>query len=314
MAEDVGRLIDCDVRAAAPPVAALRDHLDDHWADAVKERGVRSVEPSSQRPGTGLRQPALPPDVELAIVNPVSAVEALHSEDLAAAIARAVNEWLRERWLDRDPRLRGAITVAPQSPQLAVEEIERLAGDRRYVQVLMPVRGQHPLGRRLHWPIHDACVRHGLALAVRPGGNAGAAITPVGWPSHLVEDLASQGQAYQSQVVSLVLEGALGRLPELRVVLLGSGVTWLPSLLWRLDKNWKGVRREVPWVDRPPSEIVRSQVRLTVRPFDAPPEAFPEVLAHLGSDAALLYAGGDGPVPEVDYDRNARLTYHRLRH
>jgi predicted TIM-barrel fold metal-dependent hydrolase len=306
-------VIDCDVRVVAPPVSALHQHLEPHWRDAVVERGLRSVAPSYEPPGSGARRPMLRPDVELAIANPVAAVEAFHSEDLAAALARALNDWLRAEWLDRDPRLRGSITVAPQSPELAVAEIERLAADRRFVQVLLPLRAEQPLGRRRYWPVYDACARLGLAVAVRPGGNVGAAITPVGWPSHLVEDLASQAQAFQSQVMSLVLEGVFSRLPELRVVLIGSGVTWLPSLVWRLDKNWKGIRREVPWVDRPPSDVVRRCVRLTVRPFDAPADAFPEVLEHLGGTSMLLDAGGDGPVPDADYDANARETYARLR-
>ena len=306
-------MIDCDVRAAAPPVSALHEYLDGYWRDTVVERGVRSIEPSYELPGTGAHEPGLPPEASLAVVNPISAIEALHSEDLAAALARALNEWLRSRWLGADPRLRGSITVAPQSTELAVAEIDRLAGDERFVQVLMPLRGQHPLGRRIYWPIYEACVRHGLALAVRPGGNIGSAITPAGWPSHLVEDHATQSQAFQSQVMSLVLEGVFHRLPSLQVVLIGSGVTWLPSLCWRLDKNWKGIRREVPWVERPPSEVVRSRVRLTVRPFDAPQDAFAEVLAQLGSESMLLFSGGDEPVPEVDYDENARQTYSRLR-
>jgi len=306
-------VIDCDVRAAVPPVSALHEHLDPYWRDTAVERGIRSLQPSYELPRAGERQPGLPPDADLAVVNPISAVEALHSEDLAAALARALNEWLRSRWFDADPRLRGSITVAPQSTELAVAEIDRLAGDGRFVQVLMPLRAQHPLGRRLYWPIYEACVRHGLALAVRPGGNIGSAITPVGWPSHLIEDLSTQSQAFQSQVMSLVLEGVFHRLPSLKVVLIGSGVTWLPSLCWRLDKNWKGIRREVPWVERPPSEIIRSSVRLTVRPFDAPPDAFAEVLAQLASDSMLLYSGGGGSVPEVDYDENARQTYSRLR-
>ena len=307
-------MIDCDVRAAAPPVSTLQEHLDAYWRDTVVERGIRSIQPSYELPGAGEREPGLPPDTDLAVVNPISAIEALHSEDLAAALARGLNEWLRSRWFGADPRVRGSITVAPQSTELAVAEIERLAGDGRFVQVLMPLRGQHPLGRRQYWPIYDACVRHGLALAVRAGGNIGSAITPVGWPSHLIEDASTQSQAFQSQVMSLVLEGVFQRLPSLKVVLIGSGVTWLPSLCWRLDKNWKGIRREVPWVDRPPSEIIRSKVRLTVRPFDAPPDAFPEVLAQLGSDSMLLYSGGGGPIPEVDYNENARQTYPRLRH
>jgi len=292
-------------------VSALRDHLEPYWRDTVAERGLRSLEPSYEPRGQAPRQPEPSPGTTLAVVRPVAAIEALHSDDLAAALATGLNEWLRGI-LDGDPRLRGSITVAPHSPDLAVAEIERVAPDRRFVQVLLPVRGLNPLGRRLLWPVHEACARHGLALAVRPGGGVGAATTPVGWPSHLVEDLASQGQAFQSQVASLVLEGALGRLPELRVVLVGSGVTWLPSLAWRLDKNWKGVRREVPWVDRPTSEAIRGSIRLTVRPFDAPPAAFAEVLSHLGSEAMLLYAGGEEAVPAVDYDENARQALPRL--
>lgn len=307
-------MIDCDLRLAAPPVAALRPYLDAHWADVVTERGVRSLEPSYELPGRSPRQPVLAEGVHAALLTPVAAVEALRGEDLAAALARGLNDWLRAEWLDRDERLRGSISVAPQSPDQAVAEIERLAPDRRFVQVLVPVRLDHPLGRRLYWPLHDACARHHLVLAVRPGGNVGGALTPVGWPSHLVEDAASQAQAFQAHVASLVLEGAFARLPALRVVLVGSGVTWLPSLLWRLDKNWKGVRREVPWVDRPPSEVVRDRLRLTVRPFDAPPEAFQEALDHLGSERLLLWSSGPGPVPELGaYEQNALHTYARLR-
>lgn len=307
-------MIDCDLPLAAPPVSALRDHLEPYWRDSVTERGIRGLEPSYELPGGAPRRPEPAADAALSILRPLAAIEALHAEDLAAALAAGLNDWLRAEWLDRDPRLRGSITVAPQSVEAAVAEIERLAPDRRFVQVLLPLRGLHPLGRRLHWPIYDACARHGLAVAVRPGGDVGAAITPVGWPSHLVEDLAGQSQAYQSQVASLALEGALGRHPDLRFVLVGSGATWLPALTWRLDKNWKGVRREVPWVDRPPSEAIRRSVRLTVPPIDAPPDAFPEVLGHEGMPAMLLRAGGDGPLPEVDFDANARQAYPRLGH
>ena len=44
--------------------------------------------------------------------------------------------------------------------------------------------------------------------------------------------------------------------------------------MWRLDKNWKGLRREVPWVDRLPSEMIRescgSPPSRSTRPTDEP--------------------------------------------
>jgi uncharacterized protein len=102
---------------------------------------------------------------------------------------------------------------------------------------------------------------------------------------------------------------AVGRLdrrpvPALKVVLIESGVTWLPGLLWRFSKFWRGVRAEVPWVDRSPADIVRDHVRLAIQPFDAPaePDVVERIVDHLRSDAILLYAS-DFPHWQFDGDQ-----------
>ena len=71
-----------------------------------------------------------------------------------------------------------------------------------------------------------------------------------------------------------------------------SGVTWLPGYLWRLTKFWKGLRSEVPWVADPPATIVRDRVRLTLQPFDGPPEpaTITRFMEHMGSDELLLFS------------------------
>jgi uncharacterized protein len=114
------------------------------------------------------------------------------------------------------------------------------------------------------------------------------------------------------------------------VVLIESGVTWLPAFLWRLSKFWRGVRAEVPWVDRSPSEIVRNHVRLTIQPFDGPddPKAVAQLIDHLQSDDMLLFSSDfphwqfDGDdimppgIPEKLHGKilrdNALATYERL--
>ena len=98
-------------------------------------------------------------------------------------------------------------------------------------------------------------------------------------------------------------KGVFAKYPGLKVVLLESGVTWLPGFLWRFSKFWRGVRSEVPWVDRSPAEIVRDHVRLTIQPFDAPadPDQVERVIDHLRSDAILLYAS-DYPHWQFDGD------------
>jgi predicted TIM-barrel fold metal-dependent hydrolase len=89
-----------------------------------------------------------------------------------------------------------------------------------------------------------------------------------------------------------VYEGVFQQFPSLTVVQLESGVSWLPSFLWRMVMTWRSLRLEVPWVDRPPAEIVRAHVRLTAQPFDAPPEPdqLLALLEQIGSDEMLLFA------------------------
>ncbi|MBV8429051.1 MAG: amidohydrolase [Hyphomicrobiales bacterium] len=305
--------IDCDIHPALPALSSLLPYLSDHWREMALQSGLHELETVNYPPGAPLtaRQDwrpaqgkaasalaqvtaqALDPwDTSLAICNCLYGVQALFSEDLAAGIARALNSWIAREWLDLEPRLRASIVIPMLSPELAVDEIEFWASDKRFVQVLMLVTGDAPLGKRQYWPIYAAAAKHGLPVGIHAGSSFRYPMTPVGWTSYYAEDYVNQSQAFQTQLTSLICEGAFSKYPELRVVLLESGFAWLPAHIWHLSKFWRGLRMEVPWVDRPPFEIVRDQVRLTLQPVDAPPrrEVLERVLEHMGSDKLLLYS------------------------
>jgi predicted TIM-barrel fold metal-dependent hydrolase len=249
---------------------------------------------------------------------------------MAAAFAKAVNDWVAREWLDRDKRLRASIIVPMQNTDYAVAEIERCAPDKRFVQVLVLAMGEAPLGRREYWPVYEAAEHHGLPIGIHAGSSYRHAVTSLGWPSWYVEDYCANAQGFQAQVASLVCEGVFVKYPKLKVVLIESGVTWLPAFLWRLSKFWRGVRAEVPWVDRSPGEIVRNHVRLTIQPFDGPddPKAVAQLIDHLQSDDMLLFSSDfphwqfDGDdimprgIPEKLHGKilrdNALATYQRL--
>ena len=88
-----------------------------------------------------------PLGLEAAILNVVSGIHAVYDPYLATALCSATNRWLAEEWFARDKRLRGSLLVPFQHPEEAVAEIERHAGDKRFVQILALAMGEMPLGR-----------------------------------------------------------------------------------------------------------------------------------------------------------------------
>src|SRR6266851_320366 len=129
-------------------------------------------------------------------------------------------------------------------------------------------------------------------FGIHAGSNYHNPPTSVGWGSYHIEDYVAQAQAFQTQLTSLIVEGVFVRHPNLKMVMLESGFTWLPSYLWRLHKFWRGIRMETPWVDRAPQEIVRSNIRFSLQPIDAPPDpaTLNRLFDHMQSDELLLFA------------------------
>jgi hypothetical protein len=344
--------VDCDVHPTLPGLSALLPYLDDMWRETTIRRGLdemNTIAYPSNTPltvradwrdakGQGATTPELlaqhalaPFGSGTAILNCLYGANALFSDDLQAVFCRALNDWIAREWLDRDDRLRASIVVPLTNPELAVAEIERRAPDPRFVQVLMLVSGEVPLGRRQNWPIYAAAERHHLPIGVHAGSTYRHPVSGVGWPSSYTEDYVNQAVGFQSQLSSLLAEGVFARFPALTVVLMESGVSWLPAYLWRFTKFWKGLRSEVPWVSDPPAETVRERVRLTLQPFDAPPDAagIDRLVNQIGSEDMLLFST-DYPHWQFDLDQavpagfspelqqkmmveNPRRTYARLR-
>ena len=196
---------------APPRTADLLPYLDEHWREAMVSRGIDGRDlplyppnaPTSARPdfvasrgdaGTllaALQSHVLEPwGTRAAILNCLHGAMALYSEDMGAALASAVNAWLAREWLDRDPRLRASIVVPMQNVEYAVDEIERCAKDKRFVQVLVLAMQEVPLGRRQFWPIYAACERHGLPLGIHAGSAYRNPVTSLGWPTSLTSELS----------------------------------------------------------------------------------------------------------------------------
>jgi predicted TIM-barrel fold metal-dependent hydrolase len=310
-----GTIIDADIHANVPSLDALKPYLPEVWVDWADERGYRgprgaalAYPPGSERacrtewrPEGGtppastvelLQQHVIEPwGLEKAIVNCYYGVDSLRHPDWAAALASAVNDWLIAEWFDKDPRLVGSLVIPARDPDAAIKEINRVGGHPQFKQVLATVRTDRLWGQRIWHPVLAAMVEHDLVMGIHYGGTAEAAPSSSGYATWYTEEYAAEWSIYMAQVTSLVAEGCFQKFPDLRVSVLEGGFAWIPSWSWRMNKEWMGLRRETPWVDRPPWDIVRDHMRFSIAPADlGPVEGIPLVIDWLETEDFLMFA------------------------
>jgi predicted TIM-barrel fold metal-dependent hydrolase len=303
-------VIDVDLWVKKPDMRDIAPHLDAGWREWIRadENGRPAKLPESQYFVAGPQLAAEAPLSERldalgggpAILNPAAAsnVSGYGNPVLSSAIARAVNGWTAS-WLDSDARLRGSLVVSPRDPARAAQEIRRTGADPRFVQVLLAYPQQRLGDRRLH-PVYEAATELGLPVMLEAGGayagsNQGLMI--IGEPSSTFEALVSWEFGAQAHLLSLLTSGVLDRFPDLRVVFSGFGVAWLPSLLWRMDHEYRAQRVKRPAaLGRLPSEYVPERVRFTTSVLELSPDPreLTALLAPVGGDRVLLY--GSGPL------------------
>ncbi|MET8864755.1 amidohydrolase family protein [Nonomuraea sp. NPDC004580] len=234
---------------------------------------------------------------------------AMPDPDAAAMIASAYNRWLAATWFDADDRYRGYIVAGAQDPHLAAREIRRAAQDERFVGVLLPLTDLL-MGQRHHYPIYEAAHDLGLPIAVHPNSGEGIFRTspPMagGTPTYYVEWHSGLSQVFQANVISLVCHGVFERFPGLKVIITEGGLGWIPDVMWRLDKNVRGLRDEVPWVRRLPSEYIVDHVRFTTQPLPEPRRRHHlHVLCEIAHAQRTLMFSSDYPHWDFDDPRYA---------
>jgi predicted TIM-barrel fold metal-dependent hydrolase len=309
-----GTVIDADVHAVVPTFDTLFEYQSDLWIQWAKDRGYKGPKgmdiayppnapttardewrPESGRPASSLdllQKHILDPwNVDYAVLTCNYGVDSLRHPDWAAALASSINDWLIDQWLDKDPRLVASIVIPSRDPAAAAREIDRVGQHPGFKQVLVPVRGERLYGQRVFHPIWEAVERNDLVLGLHWGGTVDDVPSTSGWPSWWVEEYSAEVHNYIGQLTNMIAEGVFKKFPGLRVSVLEAGFAWVPGWAWRLNKEWKGLRREIPWVDRPPLDILREHVRFSTAPIDAgPPEEMAKIVDWLGTDDILMFA------------------------
>jgi predicted TIM-barrel fold metal-dependent hydrolase len=126
------------------------------------------------------------------------------------------------------------------------------------------------------------------------------------------------------QLNSLMSEGVFAKFPDLNFVFIECGFTWVPMMMWRMDKNWKGLRQQVPWLDKPPSEYIIENTYYTTQPIAEPerPEYLAQTLEMMHAEETLMFStdyphwDNDDPryaMPSMPEPMNSRVMYENAQ-
>jgi uncharacterized protein len=236
----------------------------------------------------------------------------------ATALAHALNDWTVAQWLNRDERFVGSIAVACQLPESAAPEIARFASVDSMCQVILAGNGVgKPFGHPIYHPIYKAAAEAGKQIAIHAGASGGLNPPSSGGGSVnlFIEYHALAAQGLMTHLLSFIAHGVFDKYPELRVVLLGGGASWLPSFVWRADMDFKGVHREIPWVRRMPSDYIRENVAIGTHPLDGPsePAKMQTLLRLVSANTRVMYGSGYPGWDEDEPDIVGEVVPQELR-
>ena len=326
-AEKIARLrcIDTDVHNDLPSFAELKPFLAREWHPWLEDGGPGMASRYYANTGSGRMDDAVREEDDLCAGDPDWVVQQLmtryridlgvltgsitgigvqHNARLWAAVARAYNDWTLAKWVRPHDCFKGSILVTPQAPEAAAAEIRRLGDDPGMVQVLMPSAARIPYGQEFYWPIYEAAVEYDLPVAIHVGAEGiGVANAPtsVGYPSTYLEFHTDHSLTMMAHCVSLVADGAFSAFPTLKFAFIEGGVCWAPHVMWRLDRLYPALRREMPHLKRLPSEYLLGNCYFSTQPIEEPDNHrhLLQLLAMLQAERTVVFASD---YPHWDFD------------
>jgi predicted TIM-barrel fold metal-dependent hydrolase len=181
---------------------------------------------------TGISRTVLYPTAGLAIGR-------IMAPDWAVLACQAYNNWLYDKFLKRNSRLKGVALVPFQDVDAAAVELRRAVKELGMVGAMLPSNGeaiQGHLGNKIYWPLYEEAENLGCSLAVHVGclHHMGLDSFATYYPVHALGHPFS----LMIQASAMLGHGVFDRFPRLRVAFLEGGATWVPFMMDRLDRSY----------------------------------------------------------------------------
>lgn len=287
------------------------------FSPGIQHGGYQAIFPSSYdgdrmvRTPEQMREDLSEISVDIGVLFPdhLLKLAVLTQDEYAAALGRAYNAWLLDTWNSVDRGLLGCILACPQDPHDAAREIEKYANEPSMVGVYLPCAGVDPLwGHRKYDPIYEAAEKADLPVLL----HAATVTHPVfpfnnhGFDTEIGRHTCSHTFSMMANIVHMITTGVPVRFPKLRVAVTEAGISWVPFLMHRLDKEYLQKHREVPFLEDRPSEYIKKMY------FATQPVEEPNNLKDLAT-LMELYDGQDNTIfasdwPHHDFDHPMKVN------
>lgn len=228
-----------------------------------------------------------------------------HHDDLAAALATAYNDWVLDELVDEVDECYATCVVAPQKPDQAADEIDRLAKEDDVVGVLIPSGGlSPPFGDDMYFPIYEAAERNDLPVMLHGAGTSGITNYPMqfhGTNRYIDVHVPVHPTDHMFHLSSMLTNGIPVRYPDLDFVFQEAGVGWIPYFMHRYDQEYSEKRQDGPLLEKTPSDYIRDQFYFTSQPFEGAnnPQYITNIVRMFGGEDSLMFST-DYPHPDFD--------------
>jgi len=228
-----------------------------------------------------------------------------HNPRFLAALTSAYNQYFLDHWVAEYDCFKGSIVVTGQDAEAAAKEIRRLGNETGMVQVLMSSAARIPYGQQNYWPIYEAACDFDLPVAIHVGAEGTGIANPptsVGYPSTYLEFHSDHSQTMMGHCVSMLADGVFEEFPNLRFGFIEGGVIWAPHIIGRLDRTYRALKAEVPWLKQLPSEYFVGRLFWSTQPIEEPtddPRHLLHLLEMMRADRTVVFATD---YPHWDFD------------
>jgi predicted TIM-barrel fold metal-dependent hydrolase len=233
------------------------------------------------------------------------AVGRIVAPDWAVIACQAYNNWLHEKFVGGNARLKGVALIPFQDVDAGVAELRRAVRELGMLGGMLPSNGeaiQGHWGNKIYWPLYEEAEDLDCALAVHVGclHHMGLDSFSTYYPAHALGHPFS----LMIQCAAMLAHGVFERFPKLRIAFLEGGATWVPFMMDRLDRSYhdghkqldrNGARIGGPKPDEKASQYFKQQLRAgrIFAGFDCDDDGLNTAIAKGGRQAFLF--GSDFP-------------------